>query len=162
MVDTSPNETSTGFAWTFPEFHRHERTQNWYRLTGLLVFVLVLFSIWTRNFLFGLIVVISALILTLFQRTNRDITCRITDDGVEVNGVLHPFKSLKSFYVIYEPPTVKMLYIEPKSIFNPRIPISLEDQNPLPIREFLLQYLEEDIERENEPLSEQLARLLKL
>ena len=90
------------------------------------------------------------------------VSFKITEDGIAINGKLYEYKVIKNFYIIYEPPEVKTLYFEPKSLLSPRIPIALEDQNPVEIRQILRQYLTEDIDREDEPVSDQTSRLLKL
>ena len=90
------------------------------------------------------------------------VSFKITEDGIVINGKLYEYKVIKNFYIIYEPPEVKTLYFEPKSLLSPRIPIALEDQNPVEIRQILRQYLTEDIDREDEPVSDQTSRLLKL
>ena len=112
--------------------------------------------------MFGLITLITALIILLFHQTNGKVEFQITEDGILVNQRFYEYKTLKNFYIIYEPPEVKTLYFEPKSIFSPRVPIDLGSQDPVKIREILKQYLAEDLERENEPLSDQTSRLLKL
>ena len=62
----------------------------------------------------------------------------------------------------YEPDEAKTLFLEFKSGVRPRLAIPLQNKNPLKIRSILLAHLPEDVEREDEPLSEQLIRLLKL
>ena len=62
---------------------------------------------------------------------------------------------------MYEPP-VKLLYIKPQTFFLPSISFPLEDQDPVDIRAFLRQYLEEDINREHEPITDRIMRRLKL
>ena len=49
-----------------------------------------------------------------------------------------------------------------KTGFRPSITISLENQNPIEIRNILLQYLLEDIDKENESFSDGLSRLMRL
>src|SRR3989339_159307 len=49
-----------------------------------------------------------------------------------------------------------------KNVLRPRLSISLENMDPLTIRESLLKYLPEDLERTNRPLSEELASLFRL
>ncbi|KKU49315.1 MAG: hypothetical protein UX68_C0001G0063, partial [Parcubacteria group bacterium GW2011_GWA2_46_9] len=71
-------------------------------------------------------------------------------------------KDLKSFWIIYEPPEVKMLYFDFKNAWRPRLPIPLQDENPIEVRRLLLKYLEEDLSRESEPTSDALSRLLRL
>ena len=40
--------------------------------------------------------------------------------------------------------------------------LTVKNENPLPIRENLLKYLSEDLEKTEQPLSEQIAKILKL
>lgn len=150
------------FNWQFFEFPQYEREKSWYVWGGIIVGLLLVYSIITINFLFGLIIIISTLIVLMFQRSNNEVEFKIAEDGILVNQKFYDYKEIKNFYIIYEPPEVKTLYFEPKSIFQPRLPISLETQDPVKIREVLLQYLSEDLDREDEPVSDQASRLFKL
>jgi len=150
------------FGWKFSEFPHYQRERKWYVWGAIIVIILLIYSFLTINFLFGLITIMAALIILLFQRNNNEVEFKITEDGILINKKLFAYKNLKNFYIIYNPPEVKTLYFEPKSILNPRIPIALEKQNPVAIREVLRQYLEEDLEREDEPVSEQISRIFKL
>ena len=150
------------FSWKFFEFFQHQREKNWYIWFGLIVALLLLYSILTANLLFGLITIISALIILMFQRSTNEVEFQITEDGILVNKKFYDYKIIKNFYIIYEPPEVKILYFELKGFFSPRIPVSLENQDPVKIREVLQQYLEEDLDRDNEPISDQTSRMLKL
>jgi len=152
----------TYFAWSFPEFNQHERSKRWYIWAGVAILFLLIFSIYTADYLFAIIVIISSLIILLFQRSSNRVEFKITEDGVIVNNNFFDYQELKNFYIIYQPPEIKSLYFESKSILRPRIPVSLEDQNPVKIREVLLKHLEEDLEKEKEPISEQFSRMFKL
>ncbi len=150
------------FQWQFPEFPKYNRKKSWYILGGIVVILFLIYSAFTANFLFALITIISALTIMLFQQNNNDVDFKITEDGIIVNNKFYEYKEIKNFYIIYEPPEIKTLYFEPKSFFSPRIPVYLGDQNPVLVRKALLQYLDEDLDRENEPTSDQFSRLFKL
>ena len=72
-----------------------------------------------------------------------------------------PFKELKDFWIVYEPPFVKNLYIEHKNALTPRIVVPIEDADPVEIRRALLDYLDEN-GRTEEPLGDLLGRVFKL
>lgn len=148
--------------WEFHEFIKHERTSLWYIGAGLVAAVLIIFSFLASNILFGFIIIIASLIVLMFHRSDNKVKFLITEDGILVNTKFYEYKILKNFYLIYEPPEVKTLYFEPKSMFSPRIPITIEDQDPNEIRKILKKYLSEDLDRENEPTSDQISRMLKL
>ncbi|MDD2807437.1 MAG: DUF5673 domain-containing protein [Patescibacteria group bacterium] len=157
-----PDYGETLMAWEFYEFIKHDRSRFWYFGAGLIAMLLILFAFLASNILFGFIVIIASLIILMFHRSDNKIKFQIMEDGILVNTKFYEYKSLKNFYLIYEPPEVKTLYFEPKSMFSPRIPITIEDQDPNEIRKILTKYLSEDLDRENEPTSDQLSRMLKL
>ena len=160
--DDANNHGQTLFAWVFSEFPQYERSKSWYIWAGIIIGLSLVYSILTLNFLFAIIIVITSLLVTIFRRTSNEVEFKITEDGILVNKVFYDYDDIKNFFVIYQPPEVKTLFFEPKSVLKPRIPVSLEEQNPVKIREALLEYLDEDLDRENEPTSEQFSRMFKL
>src|SRR3989344_6604025 len=161
MDEETINHGATLHQWTFPEFTRHERSKGWYVTAALIVGAILVYCVVTANVLFAVITVVAYLIILMFHRSSNDVEFSITKSGITVNNRFYQYKELKNFYIIYEPPDVKMLYFEPRSIISPRIPVALEDQDPVAIRETLNRYLTEDLDREDEPTSDQLSRLLK-
>lgn len=164
------------FSWKFYEFPQYERGKNWYIWAAVVFIGLMFFAIFNPqiyfrkpyitfsapNLMFVFLIIIAYLIIFLFHRNNHEIEFKIAEDGILVNNKFYEYKKIKIFYIIYEPPEIKTLYFEPKSIFSPRLPIPLEDQNPVEIREILLKYLDEDLDRTDEPVSDQTSRMLKL
>jgi hypothetical protein len=149
-------------SWTFPEYERHHRAAGWFFWMGIAGLGLFLFAVLTANFLFASIIVFAALILALqHYRHPFTINFIISPDGISLQERLFPWKEIKSFWIIYEPPEVKNLYFEFKGL-RPRLRIPLHDQNPVAVRDALLPYLEEDLEKENEPLSDAVGRIFKL
>ena len=151
------------FSWIFPEFEKPQRGRLWYIITTLLGIFLVVYSIKEFNFLLLVIVILIVFILYLYHiKEVEDIDFKIVDTGIVVDNKFFMWKALKSFYIIYEPPKVKHLYFSFSSITRPILTVPLENQNPLKIREYLLEYLIEDIEKEREPLGQLIGRDLKL
>lgn len=148
--------------WEIFEYVKHERSKNWYVWAGIIFAIMLIYAVYTLNFLFIVILILTAVIIVL--RTVEEpmkVDFGIFEDGVGVGSNFYSWKDLDSFYIIYEPPEVKNLYFNPKGLRS-RISIPIEDKNPLKIREILLKYLVEDIEQEREPLSEEYGRFLKI
>jgi hypothetical protein len=159
------------FTWPVPEFEKHNRPKSWYIGGIALGIILILLSIITPNyffdkpnFLFAVIIIIGALVLIMNDgREPHRVKFSITDEGLMVGKKFIDFDELKNFSVVYKPrQNIKNLYFEFKSSLKYRLSIPLLDMNPLPIREYLLKYLAEDLERTDKPLSEGLAKLFKL
>ncbi|HLD31302.1 MAG TPA: hypothetical protein VJB37_00165 [Patescibacteria group bacterium] len=145
--------------WTIQEFEKHQRTLVWYIFMGAIGLALVFYGLFTGNFLFALIIVLFVIILFLqTHQEPRSIPFQITDQGLVVGTRFYPYVELEKFYVIYNPPEVKKLYIEPKSLIHPRLQIPLLDQNPLGVKTALREFLPEDVEKEEEPVSDRIAR----
>jgi hypothetical protein len=150
------------FEWQINEFERYERSNRWYIFMGIICLALIIFAIFTANFLFALIILLFAFIIVLREFYNPEkIDFKISNQGALLGGKLFPYKEIGKFYIIYEPPESKFLYLAFKSL-KPTLSVFLADQNPVKIREFLLKYLEEDLEKEDEHIADTLGRLFKI
>lgn len=145
--------------WTIQEYEQHERGMPWYALMILLGLGMVIYGVMTGNFLFALIIILFAIILFLqSHQTPLQVVFQITELGVVVGGRFYPYSEFNSFYVIYQPPEVKTLFLETKSVFRPLLRIPLLDKNPVEIKHTLREFLPEDAEKEEEPLADRVAR----
>lgn len=166
MPKTLTKDSLTGevlHQWTISEYARHERGILWYVLMVSAGFFLVAYGIISGNILFALIIILFAIILFLQAHQEPEkVQFAITELGVVVGSRVYTFSEFTAFYIIYEPPEVKSLFLETKSLFRPRIEIPFEEENPNLIRDSLQQFLDEDIEKEQEPLSEVFVRRWKI
>lgn len=84
-------------------------------------------------------------------------------EGVSLGKKFYDYSEFKHFSVIYKPSLeIKQLYLEFKNPITPRLSIPLRRMDALTVRNFLVRFLEEDLERTLPPLSEQLTKVLKL
>lgn len=152
----------TLLSWSFPEFIKHPRTKGWLIGASSIGAALLLYSFFTANFLFGMIVIIVAIILFIHHIYEpQKIIFFIKEQGIQLNTRYYPYKEMENFWIIYEPPEVKTLYFEFKG-FRPRLHIPLVHQKPEEIKLYLRPNLSEDLKKENEPLSDGLGRILRL
>ncbi len=145
--------------WSVAEYEQHVRPTAWYVLMTIVGSILVGYAIFTDNFMFAIIIVLFSIIL--FLQSHQDpivVPFQITESGVIINNRLYVYSELKDFYIIYKPPEIKMLFIETNSTIRPRLRIPLMDTNPNEVRELLLEFLEENLQKEEEPFSDMMAR----
>lgn len=162
MVDKIQNHGKTLIKWHFPEFEQPERSTSWYIVLFIIFAALLIYSIVTLNFLFAIIIVMVVVILFLHQRKDPiELEIKITEAGVEIGNKFYVYKELDKFFIIYEPPEISNLYIEFKSNLKPDLSIPLREQNPIKVRDILIDFLAEDIDKEEEPTSDFLTRWLK-
>jgi len=149
--------------WQFPEFVQHPRSRAWYLLFMAAVIVFAATSIWTANYTFLMIIVLGTVIYVIRLRLKPPlVTFSIREEGVEISGRFYSWDEFKEYWILYKPPVVKKLFLEFKGTFRPALDISLENQNPLKVRQLFNEYLLENTSREQEPVSDQWARMLKL
>lgn len=151
-------------SWEYLEFREHQRTKTWYIASGIVVALLVLFGILTQSYLFIIIVALFVFIYAMrFRRKPIMLPFQITEDGIQADPrSFYEWKDVRNFWIVYEPPEVKNLYLAFKSALRPSLTVSLENQNPLNIRKILLEYIPEDTERENESFTDGVKRIFKL
>ncbi len=152
------------YQWDFAEFEHHERGVVWYVVAALAAIGLVVYALVTANILFAVIVILVAVLIVYIQRREpREMTIKVTQEGVVIENRLYPFEDIKSFWIAYEIPDVHNIYFEFKSVSIPRLSVPYDvSVDPNELRRYLLQYVPENQEREGRPISELLAKLLKL
>ena len=149
--------------WTIPEYERHERGQRWYIIMITLGLAGVIYGMVEENFLFSLIILLAAIIMFLQSHQEPiQVYFQITELGVAVGSRFYPYSELDEFYIIYNPPAVKTLFIKMNSALRPMIRVPLLDVDPNEVRFSLRQNLPEDTEKEEEPLSDTFARQWKI
>ena len=151
-------------SWKIPEYDKHEREKNWYIIAAVVGIIFLIYSFFSGNFLFAAIIIIGAFVIMIHDGQEPVvINFIITDEGLVVGRNFYNYDVIKDFSIIYKPnQDIKNLYFEFKNVIKPRLSIPLDKMNPLPIRENLLKYLPEDLERTDQPLSEALAKMFKL
>jgi len=150
-------------SWETWEYPPHERSLLWFILAGVLGAALLVYSIITTNYLFGIVVLMMGVILLIDGLRHPDrVEVHVTDQGVVVGEKYYDFTAIKDFSIIYQPPVVKVLYIDFNQMWQPLLAIPLEDIDPNAVRDSLLPYVFENLQREDETLTDTLRRLYKL
>lgn len=147
-------------SWQAPEFQQVQRPQQWYWLFAVVGIAMAIWAIFTANYLFALIIIILTIVLnSFFRRKPKNITIAITPEGVSIDNRFYSYtEDLKSFWILYNPPSLKALHFSHNSTLQPDIVVELENENPLKVREALLRYLPEDTEKEENNVDEMFRR----
>ena len=138
------------FEWRAPEFEKIDKNKSWFVLPAIITIILGIIAIATDNILFLILILLGFFIFYIYAKKEpRIIQFKIDEKGIEVDGKLHDFSSLKSFWVFYNPPTEKEISFRSKKAFFPYIRIQLDEQNPNEIRKYLLKFLPERRHKES-------------
>jgi len=151
-------------SWEIPEYDKHSRGKTWYVLFILVTLAILGYAVMTANFLFAVIVIIGGFVLIMNDaRHPQSVPVSITTEGIFVGRKFYDYDEIRDFSIVYKPAEgLKKLYFEFKSRTRHRLSIFLADVNPIFVRDNLLPYLTENIERTDESISEALAKALKL
>jgi hypothetical protein len=150
-------------SWEFPEHEKMERGKWWYLIFIVIALGCLVYSYFSQNPMFALIIVLFIIIYIVIERREPAlIRATLTIDGLWLNNKFLDYKNFANFYIIYYPPRIKNIYLQPRNSFKSIVTLSLTNEDPVALREILLQFLPEDLTKENMPATDSLARLLKL
>ncbi len=153
----------TFFSWEVDEYPRYRRSVYWYVAATLVGTAFLWYALATVNFLFALIVVIFGIILVLSAgRDPRRMEVALTEDGIELGTRFHPWRDFERFWIVYDPPLVKAIYLDFRSPLLPPFGLPLEEMDPNAVRGVLVRHVAEDLDRDDEPFADSLARLFKI
>ncbi len=149
--------------WEIDEYPQHERSRMWYILACIIGIGLIMYAVATSNFMFAVIILMIAVImvLSLFTKPEK-IPVMITTTGLIVGDMYYDYQSIRDFSIVYDPPEVKLLYLDFFSAAHPLLSVSLEDTDPNIVRENLLPFCLENFKRTQEDLTDVMRRLYKL
>ena len=164
MPQRLEDNTPTGdvlFQWTALEYEHHIRGTLWHVLMISVGLILVIYALATDNFLFAIIIILSAIILFLQSSVEpARVPFAITELGVVLGNRFYEYNEFRAFYMIYNQDT-QTIFFDTKAALRPDLRIPLGEEDPMEIRETLQEVLEEDLEKE-EPLADRAARHWKI
>lgn len=148
--------------WQAPEYAHHEKSARWFAIAALAALLLVIWGIQSNDWTFSIVVIVFCGTYYLLHRHRPQIVrVKISRFGVKFGRHVYPFSHIKGFWIVYQPPFVKRLYLRVSGKLHPDIFISLEDEDPSRVRKILLEHLDE-LKGRHEPLSDCLIRLFRL
>ncbi len=158
------NQQENIINWKISEYDSPERNKRWYIIAIIVILAILTYSIITANYLFTIIMLIGSFLLFYYDKKKAPmIDFILEEEGTVIGSKFYDYDEIKNFSIVYKPKEdIKNLYFTFNNNLRNRMTIPLIDQDPLTIRRYLLQYLDEDLDRNHEPVSESIARMLKL
>ncbi len=138
------------FSWEAHEDKYVERGNDWYWGLGLLAVFGSAGAFLVGNFLFGIFIILSAIVLFLFSTKQMDIkSFQINSLGIQCGDTLYRYKTIKAFWIDHENEKEPMLVIHTSRIFDPVMAIPLtEDIDLSDLRLFLRNLIHEEFIQE--------------
>jgi len=99
--------------WEAPEHHHVEKGNDWFFALGIIIVSMVFVAILLSNFLFALLITLAGGTLAISaSKRPRVIPYAITTRGVRIDEEIHPYSTLKSYYIDEEDYRGPQLLIE--------------------------------------------------
>jgi hypothetical protein len=145
--------------WEAPEFIFHKKKPFWYWMVGIISTLGAIDAyLWDRNVLFaGLIILGGAMMLMYADKQPKIISFGLTNRGVIVDGILHPFMFFDSFWLV-EKKNENLLILMPVKKWSQQLIIPLGNIDLDDIQEKLSDYLPEI--QDSEPLAHKIMDYL--
>lgn len=154
---------TTILSWKTPEFPAYKRGRLWFIIAIIAALALLVQAFLTTNYIFMIVILMFAIIIALTTiRSPELVEVCITETGILHHKNFVPYRDVERFWIVYQPPVVQNLYLDLKGGIRSRLTIDLQKQNPIELREALLEHVSEDIDRTDEPITDFIGRLLKL
>jgi hypothetical protein len=149
-------------SWETWEFPPHERSRVWFIVMGILCVVCLVYAFSSANFLFA-VVILMFVVITMVNmiRKPQRLPVHVTTLGIVLGNEFFPYDDIKDFSIVYKPP-VKTLYLDFKNSWKPLTSIPLEEIDPNQLREQMLAFVFENLDRDDESLTDTIARLYKM
>ena len=149
-------------SWRAPEYIYHEKSVLWFIFAGIAALGLVIYGLLSGGWTFSVAIIVFAGTYYLFYRNAPPIIeVKISKVGVKIGKHLFPYDKLKKFWIVYDVPFVKRLYLRTTSRLHPDIFVSLEDMDPSKIKAILKGHIPEK-ENGSEPFADALVRAFRL
>lgn len=116
-------------SWEGPEHHHTEKTSDQYWALGILVVVGSVTMIVLDNLLFGIVLLlIGATTALMWSRVPHMIPYSVSLRGIRIGSELHPYSTLKCFFLDEDHPRNVQLLVQSNSIFTPLLVIPVPDE----------------------------------
>lgn len=140
------HEKTTGehIVWEIKSHDHKDRSNKFYTITLSLTVLLLLFSIWQKDFLFGVFVILaSGTVLFLSAQKPENYKFKLTEDAVVIgdNENDYPYRRFTHFWIHKYSPEEHELFFVFKEKFRPILRIRVFSKDEEKIKEFLSRHL---------------------
>ncbi len=147
--------------WQAPEYPFYKKSVDWYWWFGLVTVGLIALAIYLDNVLFAFVIAIGAFALLLYAiRPPRTLEYEATTRGIKADKKLYPYQTIDSFWIKDggNETAEKTILLQSQKKFMPLLVFPLGNANIDELRQFLLDFMEE--QELHEPLGQAIMEWL--
>ncbi len=148
-------------SWRAPEYEIYEKSTVWYLAAALILLAISTYAMLTNSPIMAITFILIGVVGYIYlQKEPRTLDFEINHRGVYAGSEFYDFDDIDSFWIFYDPPHTKTLSLRVDSSFMPFVHIPLGDEDPIVVREILMQYAPE--EKQEAGLIDSLERFLHI
>jgi len=133
-----PPQSRVVLRWSAYEHEHIEREADWFWALGIIAVCGAILAVIFNDALFGILILVGAYAFALLSRTPPTLaTFELSERGIRVNGTLHRFDEIISFWVEDEHHGTPLLLIDTVKFMSPNLIIPIEGIDPHTVRAFL-------------------------
>lgn len=130
--------------WRGPEFEKSDWEKKWYLIATLILAAIILYALFTNSPIMAITFILIGIVGFLhLQKNPRVLDFSIGGSGVIAGDEIYEFGDIKSFWIFYEP-HIRVISLHMKGRLIPHIHIPIHDQDPVKIREVLMDFVPEE------------------
>ena len=130
--------------WSAPEYKYYEKDVGWYWLVVIAAIIFTAISLWQRNFLFAVFVVIAAAMMIFWAKRQPDmIDFELSDNGLKIGQKNYTKDYFESFSIREYNSEWDRLFLKTKSKISRSVAIPIPRHQIDKIKEYCLDSWEE-------------------
>jgi hypothetical protein len=131
-------------SWQAPEFEVYEKSERWYVIAALFIAIMVIYALFSNSPIMAITFILIGIVGYIYaQRDPNVVTFSITSKGLLANKEMYLYENIFSFWIFYEPTHTKVISLHTKASVLPFVHIPLSDEDPVKLRELLMQNIPE-------------------
>jgi hypothetical protein len=130
--------------WRAPEFEVYEKSGRWYLVFAIFIIAMVVYALFANGPIMAITFILIGIVGYIYlQKDPRVITFSITSKGITADKEMYLYENINSFWIFYDLPHTKTISLHTKASMLPFVHIPLRDQDPVKLRELLIQNIPE-------------------
>jgi hypothetical protein len=131
-------------SWDAPEFEIYEKSLKWYIFGLIFIVSMSGYGIYINSPIMSITFILIGIVGYIqTHREPRILTFSITEAGILAGKEFYPYENMYSFWVFYDPPHTKTISLHIKANLLSYVHIPIESEDPVLLREILLENIEE-------------------
>lgn len=131
-------------SWRAPEHEIIVKDKRWHIYAALILTVIVAYAVYTNSPVMAITFILVGVVgYIILNKEPLIVNFAITRDGVVANRSIYEFENIQSFWIFYEPNQANVISLHMKNKLIPYVHIPLHEEDPVAIRELLLEYIPE-------------------